>query len=292
MTFRINFTETHSEVILIRTSAVNKSSIWLHTEDLMWARCESWNKSNLFSMSIWQKTAEAAVGIADLVVILFFLFFPLHIILRATVKLKNNTDFLFIFQGKARETKQDKMKRRKTKHSGSHRAKKERTKKWKENCWQVKTSSLSWDYPHLRVQTAGREQNKARDWRDDVPFIRLCSGVGLPQCRHTPHSQPSSDNNSANTHQQIMRTRKTCNSCIHVCVRQSEVLIQLPLLKSLAFGCQNASLNRILHTFECLNKISLFYRQKSRLFCFDDFDDGCAQCILKSLVSSSDFRCC
>lgn len=83
--------------------------------------------------------------------------------------------------------------------------------------------------------------------------------MGLPQCRHTPHSQPSSDNNSANTHQQIMRTRKTCNSCIHVCVRQSEVLIQLPLLKSLAFGCQNASLNRILHTFECLHSIRFLF---------------------------------
>ena len=69
------------------------------------------------------KTAEAAAGNADLVVILFF---PFITILRATVKLKNNTDFFF--QGTTRVT--DKMKRRKTKQSGSCHAK-ERTKKAK-----------------------------------------------------------------------------------------------------------------------------------------------------------------
>lgn len=120
--------------------------------------------------------------------------------------MKNNTDFWFFFQGTARET--DKTKRRKIQQSGSHHAK-DGTKKEKEDCWQVKTSSLSWDYPRLGVQTAGRKQNKGHDWRADVPFIRLC--------RHTPHTQPlASDNNSANTHQQIMRTRKTCNMQLEV----------------------------------------------------------------------------
>lgn len=55
------------------------------------------NKSNLFSVSIWQKTAEAAVGKADLVVILFFFFFPFLTVLKPTVKVKNNTDFRFFF---------------------------------------------------------------------------------------------------------------------------------------------------------------------------------------------------
>lgn len=56
--------------------------------------------------------------------------------------------------------------------------------------------------PVSEIKQLGREQNKARDWRDDVPFIRLCSGAGLPGCRHTLHSQPSvSDNNGTDIHQ-------------------------------------------------------------------------------------------
>lgn len=158
--------------------------------------CErfSLHKSNLFSMPIWQKSAGAANGNADFVVI----FFPFLTILKLTVKLKNNKDFWFFPRGS-----QGKWRGGKQKQSGSCLAKMEqkcekKERKKKGNCWHAKTSSLSWDYPRLGVQTAREEQNKAHDWRDDVPFIRLCSGVGLPGCRHTPHTRLSvSDNNSA-----------------------------------------------------------------------------------------------
>lgn len=52
-------------------------------------------------------------------------------------------------------------------------------------------------------------------------------GVGLPGCRHTPHTQPSvSDNNSANTQQQIMRARENHIAWrVRECIRKwSDVL--------------------------------------------------------------------
>lgn len=112
----------------------------------------------------------------------------------------------------------------------------QKTKQWVLSCkrWtkerkrKKKKSPLTGDYPCLWVQTASPEQNKAHDWRDDVPFIRLCSGVGLPGCRHTPHTQPSASDNN-NTHQQILRTRKTYNlGCVYVRKSVSKLLFSNP----------------------------------------------------------------
>lgn len=120
-------------------------------------------------------------------------FFPFLTVLKPTVKVKNNTDFRFFFsprdsQGNRQtEDEENKTEQEPSCKRGNIEKKKTPPQK-KEDCWQVKTSCLGWDYPCLGVQTAGREQNKGRDWRDDVPFIRLCSGGGSPWVQtHATH---------------------------------------------------------------------------------------------------------
>lgn len=56
---------------------------------------------------------------------------------------------------------------------------------------QILTPWWRWT-PSRKSNSWGEEQNKGRDWRDHVPFIRLRSGAGLPGCRHTLPSQPAS----------------------------------------------------------------------------------------------------
>lgn len=60
--------------------------------------------------------------------------------------------------------------------------------------------------PSRKSNSWGEKQNKGRDWRGHVPFIRLRSGAGLPGCRRTLRSQPSgSDNSGTDIRQQIMK---------------------------------------------------------------------------------------